>query len=185
VAGVLAAPVVTLDIYYRDLEHMPLDQRAQANFDIPDSLDDALLAQHVTLLAQGQTVDAPVYDFKRHIRSAAVQRISPGAVIIVEGLFALYWEPLRALLNLKVYVEAGDATCLARRLERDIRERGRTRESVLEQYEATVRPMAEKYVLPTRRFAGLVLDGTKPIEESAGMVLACVTGSCPQRRVAS
>jgi uridine kinase len=172
VAAALSAPVVTLDAYYRDLVHLPLDQRAQANFDIPDSLDDELLTVQIAGLAAGNAVDVPVYDFTRHIRSSAVQRILPEAVVIVEGLFTLHWEPLRALLNLKVFVEADDAVCLDRRLERDIRERGRTRESVLRQYEATVRPMAEKYVLPTRSFADLMLNGTGSLDESVASVLA-------------
>jgi uridine kinase len=168
----LEAPVVGLDAYYRDLADMPLDARALANFDTPDSLDETLLTRQIQLLAQGRTVDLPVYDFTRHVRSDAVQRIQPSRCLIVEGLFTLHWEAVRNALRLKIFVEAEDSVCLARRIERDVRERGRTRESVLQQYEATVRPMAEAYVLPCRQHADLVLDGTSPIESSVTAVLS-------------
>ncbi len=172
VAAALGAPVVALDAYYRDLADMPLDARAVANFDAPDALDEALLIAQVRLLAQGRPADVPVYDFTRHVRTAAIQRVQSSEFLIVEGLFTLHWEAVREALAVKVFVIAEDDVCLTRRLERDIRERGRTRESVLLQYEATVRPMAEKYVLPTRGYADLVLDGTGSIEASAQAVLS-------------
>jgi uridine kinase len=178
-AALFGAPVVALDAYYRDLAHLPLDERARANFDIPDSLDDQLLIAQVRALSLGQEVAIPVYDFTHHVRTQAVERIQAGEFVIVEGLFTLYWEELRSLLDVKVLVVADDAICLNRRLERDIRERGRSRESVLEQYQRTVRPMAEKYVLPTRRFADLVLDGAGPVEQSVEAVLASTRLSMP------
>ena len=170
-ARALAAPVIGLDAYYRDLVHLPLEQRALSNFDIPDALDGELLIGHMRRLASGAAADIPVYDFTRHIRSAAVQRVEPSAFVVVEGLFTLHWEDLRRLLDVKVFVTAEHEVCLARRIERDVRERGRTPESVLQQYAATVRPMADKHVLPTRRFADMVLDGTGSLDQSVMSVL--------------
>jgi len=178
-AALLRSPVVALDAYYRDLAHLPLDERARANFDIPDALDDQLLIEQVRSLSRGQEVDIPIYDFAHYVRTPAVERVQAGEFVILEGLFTLHWEELRSLLDVKVFVVADDVICLGRRLERDIRERGRSRESVLEQYRLTVRPMAEKYVLPTRRFADLVLDGAVPIEQSVEAVLASTPLSSP------
>ncbi|MDX2152528.1 MAG: AAA family ATPase [Bryobacteraceae bacterium] len=167
----LDAPILHLDSYYRDLSHMPLDARGLANFDEPGSLDEPLLLAHIQALARGQAVDKPVYDFARHARAAAVQRLAPSAVMIVEGLFALHWPELRALYGASIYIGARDEVCFERRKQRDIRERGRTPECVREQYEATVRPMAERYVTPTSRFAGLVLDGEAPLSVSERQAL--------------
>lgn len=180
-ATALRAPVVAIDSYYRDLAHLPLEERAQANFDTPESLDEELLISQVRLLSRGEEADIPVYDFTRHVRTEAVERVRAGEFLIIEGLFTLYWEELRRLLDVKVFVSADDSISLGRRLERDIRERGRSRESVLEQYRLTVRPMAEKYVLPTRAFADLVLDGAGPVEESAAAVLGAMGGPAPRR----
>ncbi len=179
-ARALDAPVVALDRYYRDLAHLPLDQRARANFDTPESLDSELLISHIQLLSVAEEAAIPVYDFTRHVRTQAVDRVRAGDFLVIEGLFSLYWEQLRRLLALKVFVAADDSICLGRRLERDIRERGRSRESVLEQYRCTVRPMAEKHVLPARAFADLVLDGTQPVEESVAAVLKLLEAPEPR-----
>ena len=129
-SAVLGASVVALDAYYRDLAHLPLSERARANFDIPDSLDEQLLLDQLRVLSQGGEVGIPVYDFTRHVRTESVERLQAGEFVIIEGLFTFYWEELRRLLDVKVFVAADDAICLNRRLERDIRERGRSRESV-------------------------------------------------------
>ena len=170
-ATILHAPVVALDAYYRDLAHLPLPERAKANFDSPESLDEGLLITQVCSLASGEEAAVPIYDFTRHVRTEAVELVEATEFLIVEGLFTLYWEKLRRSLEVKIFVSADDAICFNRRLERDIRERGRSRESVLEQYRLTVRPMAEQYVLPTRRYADLVLDGAGTIDESVEAVL--------------
>ena len=124
------APVVSLDSYYRDLTHLPLEVRAETNFDEPASLDDALLLAQCTALAGGQAIDVPHYDFSCHTRVPGTQHIQPGEIVIVEGLFTLYWNDLRHLLHASIYVDLEDETCYARRLARDVRERGRTPESV-------------------------------------------------------
>jgi uridine kinase len=183
VAAALGAPLIGLDAYYRDLAHLPLEKRALANFDVPEALDEELLFTHMRRLAGGAAAEIPGYDFTRPIRSAPGARVEPSDFVVVEGLFTLYWEELRCLLAVKVFVAADHEVCLARRIERDVRERGRTRESVLKQYADTVRPMADQHVLPTRRFAGLVLDGTAAVETSVARVLQAVARVSPAAAV--
>src|SRR5262249_20831615 len=124
------AAIVSLDSYYRDLPHMPFEERCRVNFDHPGSLEWELLNQHLQTLTEGRTFDEPVYSFAAHARTAQTARIHPGEFVIVEGLFVLYWPELRAILNTKVYVQTDLDVCFARRLARDVAERGRTPESV-------------------------------------------------------
>jgi uridine kinase len=175
-AAVLAAPVVSLDSYYRDLGHLPLELRALTNFDEPASLDDELLLTQCGALAAGRAIDVPHYDFSCHTRVPGTQRIEAGETVIIEGLFTLYWSGLRQLLDLGIYVDLEDEICYARRLARDVRERGRTAESVERQYATTVRPMAEQYIWPTRRHAGVVVRGDAALDESAARVQQAMLG---------
>lgn len=165
------APVVNLDHYYLDLAHLPLEVRAATNFDEPHSVDEMAILADARALHAGQSIHAPHYNFATHSRAPGEDAIGPAGLIILEGLFALYWPELRELLALKMYVEAPDEVCLARRLDRDVHERGRTRESVVKQYAATVRPGAEHYIRPSRAHADLVLSGTDPIDYSGHRVL--------------
>lgn len=167
----LDATYLHLDSYYSDLEHMSLVQRAHQNFDSPDSLDSDLLIEHVRQLAKGNAIEKPLYDFTIHSRKQETERVEPRPFIIIEGLFALYWEDIRKLSGTKVYVDLGEEICLERRIERDIRERGRTRESVLEQYQTTVLPMAKQYVYPTRAYADIVVTGNDNIQYEVTTVL--------------
>ena len=176
-ADALDAPIVALDSYYHSLDHLPLEQRARSNFDVPEALDAELLARHVAQLARGEEIQVPVYDFSCHMRTTAVRSVRATQYALIEGLFALHWEAVREMLNVKVYVGAGDGVCLRRRIERDVRERGRTPESVLVQYRTTVEPMARQYVLPTAAFASLVVDGEARIEESLAAALAVIRGA--------
>jgi uridine kinase len=176
-ADALDAPIVALDCYYYSLDHLPLEQRALSNFDVPDSLDADLLAGHVDQLARGEEIRVPVYDFSRHTRTTAVRVVRPTRYALIEGLFALHWEAVRERLGVKLYVGAPEAVCLKRRIERDVRERGRTPESVIEQCRTTVEPMAKRYILPTAAFAGLVLDGEARIEDSVAAALAVIRGA--------
>jgi len=169
-ASQLPAIIVPLDAYYRDLSTLELAVRAHQNFDIPEALDWDLIVRQVEMLAQGQEIDRPVYDFATHTRSAAVERIHPGEFAIIEGLFALYDERVRRLCGTKVFLSVEDSTCLGRRMERDIRHRGRTRDSVIAQYAGTVRPMYKRHVVPTRAFADLVLCGEDLVEKLAAVV---------------
>jgi uridine kinase len=167
----LKAATLNLDSYYADLNHLGLAQRAQFNFDAPEALDSSLLIEHVRQLSRGDAIEKPIYDFKTHSRTGQTERLEASQFIIIEGLFALYWEEIRAVQATKVFVDLGEEICLARRIERDTRERGRTRESVLEQFSTTVRPMAQRYVHPTRQFADVVLTGDSEISEEMERVL--------------
>jgi uridine kinase len=175
VGAALRAPILSLDSYYLDLAHLSYEERARTNFDDPASLDDGLLAGHLAAIAAGEDVEIPVYDFSRHTRAARVERLHAAEYVILEGLFALYWGHVRRLLGLRVYVEAPDETCFARRLDRDLRERGRSRESIYLQYAGSVRPMAARYIYPSRRFADVVVSGLDPVEQSAAMVVRQAT----------
>ncbi|MGB7555402.1 MAG: uridine kinase [Candidatus Korobacteraceae bacterium] len=171
-ATILDARVLALDRYYRDLSHLSPEQRARMNFDAPEALDQELIVEQVTDLRNNQAVQLPIYDFATHTRTRRTEELRPSAVVIVEGLFTLHWPKLRELLGTKVFVDMNDEVCLTRRQARDVRERGRTPESVVEQYAATVAPMAQRYVRPTIVHADVVVSGSEPIGEGAARVLA-------------
>ena len=146
----LNATLFPLDFYYRDLAHLTLDQRKQVNYDHPDSVENDLLAAHVAELAKGRSIDRPIYDFPAHTRVLGeTERITPQPVVIVEGIFALHYEALRMLYDFSIYVDCPEDLCFKRRLSRDVKERGRTPESVKAQYEATAKPMARQFVQPS------------------------------------
>ena len=169
--------IVSLDSYYRGREELPFEEREKLNFDHPDALEWELLRQHLHAIAEGRAFEEPTYSFARHVRIPGTRRIEPAAFLIVEGLFVLYWPELRAILDTKVYVWTDPDVCHQRRLARDVAERGRTPEYVRAQYERTVRPGAEQFVLPTRQFADLVVSGEKPFAESVGAVLRALSGA--------
>src|SRR5580704_17491751 len=136
----LDATLFPLDLYYRDLSQFPLDSRHKQNFDQPDSLESELFIEHIRSLAAGRTIQRPIYDFSTHSRvPGAFEPIATTRFVLVEGILALYYPDLFPLYNFSIYVEAPHDTCLARRIHRDVRERGRTRESVIAQFEATAR----------------------------------------------
>lgn len=164
--------VLSFDSYYRDFASLPPAEKTIFNFDAPQALDLELLHQHLKTLARGAGIERPVYQFATHSRALQGEWVEPGDHVIVEGLFALYWPQLRHLYRAAFFVQTDDALCLERRLARDVTERGRTRASILAQYESQVRPMYQRFVLPTRIRADLVVDGTIPIGESAATVLA-------------
>lgn len=168
----LDATLFPLDLYYRDLSQFPLDSRHKRNFDHPDSLESELFIEHVRELAQGRAIQRPVYDFKTHSRVAgAFEEIKPGNVVIVEGILALHYRELMQRYDFSIYVNAPHDVCLARRIHRDMRERGRTEESVREQFEATARPMADQYVIPSAALASLTVDGTDSLDWSVEQIL--------------
>ena len=166
--------IVSLDSYYRGMEEIPLEERKKVNFDHPDSLDWELLHEHLVAIANGRAFDEPVYSFADYARTTETRRIEPTEFLIVEGLFVLYWPELRKMLDTKVYVQTDAAVCFERRLSRDVAERGRTPESVREQYERTVRPSAEWFVYPTEKYADLRVSGEEPFERSTAAVLAAL-----------
>jgi len=166
--------IVSLDSYYRGMEEIPLEARKKVNFDHPDSLDWELLHEHLVAISAGRAFEEPVYSFADYARTTETRRIEPREFLIVEGLFVLYWQELRSMLNTKVYVETDPAVCFNRRLLRDVAERGRTPESVAEQYERTVRPSAEWFVNPTAKHADLIVSGEEPFERSKVAVLSAL-----------
>jgi uridine kinase len=153
------------------MEEIPLVERKKANFDHPDSLDWELLHRHLQAIAAGRAFNEPVYSFAHYARTSQTRRIEPSEFVIVEGLFVLYWPELRAMLDTKVYVRTDAGVCFNRRLTRDVAERGRTPESVCEQYNRTVLPSAEWFVYPTMKHADLVVSGEEPLAASTGAVL--------------
>lgn len=172
VASQLDATLFPLDFYYRDLAHFPLDSRHKQNFDHPDSLESELFIEHIRQLREGLTIDRPVYDFKTHSRVPdKFDRIEPRRYVVVEGIMALHWPELCESYDFSVYVHAPDEICLRRRIHRDKRERGRTEESVREQYAAAVKPMADLYVVPSRERASITVFGTDALDWSLEQVL--------------
>ena len=178
---ILRAPIVALDHYYRDLKHLPFEERIRTNFDAPESLDESLIVVHTERLRRGESINQPAYDFALHIRAAASERIEAADFVILEGLFALYWQGVRELLGSRIYITAAHEICLARRIYRDVRERGRTEESVIAQYDATVRPMCDRYVAPTRQYADVVLSGTDPVKQSVYTLLRHIAADSLRR----
>ena len=174
----LDATLFPLDLYYRDLSQFPLDSRHKQNFDHPDSLESELIIEHVRALAAGKPIQRPVYDFKTHSRVlGAFDQVVPAAVIIVEGILALHYDELVSLYDFSIYVNAPNEICLKRRIYRDMLERGRTEESVREQFEATAKPMAEKYVLPSAARATVTVEGTDALDWSIEQVLRKLRGA--------
>jgi uridine kinase len=172
-----------LDTYYRDLSHLPMAERARQNFDDPALIESGLLAAHIAALARGEAIERPLYDFATYIRIPdRTETVHAGAFLVVEGLFALYYPELLPLYQLRVYVDTPDEVCFARRLKRDMDERGRTAESVRRQYEATVRPSATSYVRPSAVNADLVLDGAEALDWKVEQVQAALRGRGLLRR---
>ncbi|MFN0123724.1 MAG: uridine kinase [Blastocatellia bacterium] len=145
------------DSYYRNLGDMPLELRHQINFDHPDALDNDLFVNHVRTLKAGEAIDMPLYDYATHTRRAETQRIQPRLVTIVEGILVFNDPVLRELMDVKIFVDTADDLRFIRRLQRDVAERGRTVDSVIRQYLETVRPMHQRFVEPSRRFADVII----------------------------
>jgi len=149
--------VLPQDAYYKDQSHLPMEERVKVNYDHPDAFDTELLIHHLQALKQGEAIEMPVYDFKTHTRSPKTIRINPGDVIILEGILVLHDPRIRNLLDIKIFVDTPDDIRFIRRLTRDIRERGRTLESVIQQYLSTVRPMHLEFVEPSKAFADIII----------------------------
>lgn len=171
VAAHIQAPIISIDDYYRPLDHLTFEEREQVNFDCPDAIDHDLLVAHLRDLLQGRSVEVPQYDFTRHTRSPRRERLEPAPVILIEGIFALCWPEINRLCPIRVYVETPKLLRFQRRLERDVSERGRTVEEVTRRFHSHVNPMHELYVEPTKQRSTLIVSGVDPIEETSGHVL--------------
>ena len=149
--------VLQQDHYYKDLPQMPVDERARQNFDHPESIDTKLFVEHVRGLREGRAIERPVYDFTKHARKTETMRLEPRPALIVEGILILECKALRELMDVKIFVDTDADLRFIRRMSRDIRERGRTAESVIQQYLSTVRPMHMEFVEPSKRYADVII----------------------------
>jgi len=160
------------DAYYRDLGDLPYDQKAAMNFDHPDSLETELMIKHILELKKANAVEIPVYDFSTHSRTSKTIRVEPHAVIIVEGILLFVDKQLRDLLDIKIFVDTDADIRFIRRLQRDITERGRTTDMVVQQYLSTVRPMHLEFVEPSKRYANIIIPEGGLNEIAMDMVIA-------------
>lgn len=145
------------DSYYKDLSGLPPVQRAEVNFDHPNSLETDLLTQHIAALRDGKAVEVPIYDFSTHSRTDRTFTVQPRGVILVEGILLFTEATLREMFDVKIFVDTDSDIRFIRRLERDLAERGRTTESVIKQYQSTVRPMHLEFVEPSKRYADVII----------------------------
>lgn len=167
--------VISQDHYYRDLSHLSKAERDRVNFDDPKSIDDGLLLAHLKALLAGQSIEAPTYDFPSHTRvSGMTTRLESRPTIILDGIFSLAFEEIRKLADLKIFMEVGDDLRFIRRLQRDTVQRGRSTESIIQQYIETVRPMHIKVIEPTKRHADLVVFWEYLNQQSVDRIVALI-----------
>jgi uridine kinase len=164
VARRLNGHVISMEVYSIEMNHLPLEERSQMNYDAPNAIDMQLLENHIRNYVAGQAIDAPVYDFAKHLRvSDQNEHIPAKSLLIVEGILALHFARLRTHFDLSIYLHAPDEVCFHRRKVRDITERQRSLEFVLQQYETTVLPATREYVMPSRAYADLMVDGNSEL----------------------
>lgn len=160
------------DAYYRDLSHLPLEERQAFNFDHPDSLENELLIAHLEALLQGQPVQVPVYDFTQYVRTDRLRLVEPKQVVLVEGILIFVDKRLRDMMDIKIYVDASPDLRFIRRLRRDMDERNRSLNHVIEQYLETVRPMHLEFVEPSKRYADVIIPGGGRNVKGIEMIIA-------------
>ncbi|ACJ75951.1 uridine kinase [Thermosipho africanus H17ap60334] len=149
--------ILPMDNYYKDMSHVPFEERKKYNYDHPDMIEFSLLVDHLKELLDGKSIKLPEYDFAQYTRTGNFTLLDPKPVIIIEGIFALYYEELRKFYDLSIFVDAESDVRFIRRLERDIKERGRTIDSVINQYLNMVKPMHDAYVEPSKKYADLII----------------------------
>ena len=177
--------IISQDSYYKDLSHLPHEERAKVNFDHPNSLDFGMLQEHLKDLKKGRSIDQPVYNFHTHCREEKTQRIQPAKLIIVEGILLFSLEELRDLFDLKIFVEADDDIRILRRIERDINERSRDFSQVVKQYLTTVKPMHEAFVAPSKKYADVIFPTRGRNQVALDVILAKLHEDMEPARVAS
>ena len=151
------AIIIAQDSYYKDLGHLPLDERKKFNFDHPSAFDNRLLVEHLNCLIKGETIQMPVYSFQNYTRKKKTKQIEPADIIILEGILVLEEKEIRDMLDIKIYVDTDSDECFIRRLIRDTKERGRSLSSVIEQYLNRVKPMFLQFVEPSKRYADIII----------------------------
>ena len=162
--------VIKHDDYYKDLSHLPIEERAKVNFDHPHSLDSDLFVSQLKTLLDGKSIEKPTYDFVCHNRSKITETINPTKVIVTEGILVLEDERVRDLADIKIFVESDDDIRFIRRLVRDTKERGRSIDSVINQYLNTVKPMYYAFVKPTKRYADIII----PNDNTHDVAVNCI-----------
>ena len=170
---------IDMDAYYRDFAHLPLEERRRINWDHPDAFDIDLLVRQLTSLVAGEAIEKPVYDFVSHVRSGTTQRTEPATVIVLDGILLFVDERVRGLCDVKVFVEAEADVRLIRRIRRDMRQRGRALDEILEQYLSTVQPMHLQFVEPSKRYADVIIPRGGHNTVGTEMIIAKI-----QRRLA-
>lgn len=160
------------DAYYKDMSHLPFEERARLNYDHPSSLETKLLVKHIKRLCAGEAVAVPVYDFTAHRRTSETTLVEPSPIILVDGILIFTKRKLRQLMDIKVYIDTDADVRFIRRLLRDMNERGRSLESVVTQYMETVRPMHLKFVEPSKRFADVIIPNGGRNEVAMEMVVS-------------
>ena len=171
-----------MDGYYRNFAHLPMDDRRQINWDHPEAFDLDLFVSHLEQLARGDPVEKPVYDFTTHVRSSRTERITPADVIVVDGILLFVDERVRALCDVKVFVDADPDIRLVRRIQRDMSERDRPLEEILQQYLTTVRPMQQQFVEPSKRYADIILPRGGDNAVAIEMILTTIQRRLDARR---
>jgi len=169
------------DLYYQDLSHMPLEQRRQVNLDHPDAFDNGLCIEHLDALIRGEPVEVPTYNYTTYMRQSEVNLVLPQPVVLIEGILIFADRDLRKRMDIKLFVDAEGDTRFIRRLQRDIRERGRTVESVIDQYMKTVRPMHLEFVEPSKRYADIIIPRGGLNSIAIDMVVARIEGLLRER----
>ncbi len=149
--------VISEDSYYKDHANIPFEERAKINYDHPNSLDHDLLYQHLKQLQAGEPVDVPIYNHSMHIREKETRHIGQHSIIVLEGILLFIEQKLRELMDIRIFMETALDICLIRRMKRDMNERGRSLDSVLKQYEETVRPMYLQFIEPSKRYADIIV----------------------------
>jgi len=149
--------IIHQDNYYRDLAHLPLEERARINYDHPDAFETPLLLDHIEALVDGGVVDSPMYDYEQHRRRPQTRRLGPADIILLEGILVLENESLRGLMDIRIFIDEDADERFMRRLERDVRERQRDPVAVIAQYRSTVKPMFQQFVEPSKRYADLII----------------------------
>ncbi len=172
--------VLEQDNYYKGFPELPFAERVKVNFDHPDSMDTPLLAEHVRRLREGQSIERPTYDFANFRRVDETVRIEPRSAIIIEGILIFENKVLRDLMDIKIFVDTDADLRFIRRLERDIRERGRTMEMVVQQYMATVRPMHMEFVEPSKRYADMIIPEGGHNEVGIDLVIQKIRSLVPR-----
>lgn len=183
-AAVPNASIAFLDMdgYYRNFAHLPMDERRKINWDHPEAFDLDLFVSHLEQLSRGESIEKPVYDFSTHLRSSRTERLTPADVIVVDGILLFVDERVRALCDVKVFVDADPDIRLVRRIQRDMSERDRPLEEILEQYLTTVRPMHQQFVEPGKRYADIILPRGGQNAVAIEMILTTIQRRLDARR---